>query len=323
MESRVVPAQGIDFEPLEVSFLKGTSGLRRLRSLARLPAAGLRALALMRRVRPDAVIGLGGFVSGPPCLAAALTGRRMFLLEQNAVPGATNRLLGRLARRVFSTFEAANRHFAAGRAVTMGNPIRGAVLGVSASRAPRAPGSPVRLLVVGGSQGARSLNERAAGVVRALIDRGIPVRVTHGAGAGNGDKAAAAYAQAGVEADVRDYIDPMAAAYADADLVIARAGATTISELTVVGLPALYVPFPLAADDHQTRNAEAVTQAGGGLVVRDADFNGENAALLEALTRVMSSEEELSQMSGRAASLGRPDAARQIAEAILAEIEQR
>lgn len=317
MEARVVPEAGYPFEPLTLGFLKGTSGLKRLSSLAKLPGAALRVLQLLLTYRPAAVVGLGGYVAGPPCLIGALLGRPVFLLEQNAIPGRTNRLLGRFCRKVFATFAQAAPYFPTGRAEVAGNPLRGAVLEVARRGVqPSAEGS-VRLLVVGGSQGARSLNEGIPLALRHLASTGLDLQITHVSGAGAGEKVRKAYAEAGVEANVVEYVDGMAATYAMTDLVVCRAGATTISELTAIGLPAVYLPFPAAADDHQTHNARAVVAAGGGLMVTDAALLADPAAFSKTLGALLTDKGRLAEMGAKASTLGRPEAAGEVARQIL------
>ncbi len=320
MEARVVPAAGHPFEPLTLGFLKGTSGMKRLSSLAKLPFAAVRVLQLFARYRPAAVVGLGGYVAGPPCLIGALLGRPVFLLEQNAIPGRTNRFLARFCRRVFATFAQASAYFPAGRVEVAGNPLRGAVLEIAARGRTTAPDGPLRLLVVGGSQGARSLNEGLPQVFGLLRKAGVSLSITHVSGSGAADKVRRAYEAAGAEATVVEYVDGMAATYAQTDLVVCRAGATTISELTAIGLPAVYLPFPAAADDHQTHNARAVVDAGGGLMVTDAALLADPAAFAAQLRTLVEDRAALSVMGANARTIGRPEAAREVARAILTAI---
>lgn len=317
MEARVVPAAGHPFEPLTLGFLKGTSGMKRLSSLAKLPLAALRVVQLLLRYRPAAVIGLGGYVAGPPCLLGALVGRPVFLLEQNAIPGRTNRFLGRFCRRVFATFAQAAPYFPVGRTEVSGNPLRGAVLEVAARGLHPVETGPLRLLVVGGSQGARSLNEALPRAFGHLKAAGVAVAITHVSGAGAGEKVRKAYADAGVEATVLEYVDGMAATYAQTDVVVCRAGATTISELTAIGLPAVYLPFPAAADDHQTHNARAVVDAGGGLMVTDSELLADPSGFAATLAHLLADRAALAEMGAKARTLGRPEAAQAVARAIL------
>ena len=338
VESFAVPRAGYPIEYLRVEFLKGRRGLALLGALAGMPRALWQALRLVGRVRPDAVVGLGGFVSGPVCLAAALRGVPVFLLEQNATPGLTTRLNARVARRVFATFPESREHLPAQKVEVMGNPIRRELL-VEAARAKArrleaadaepgssaagaagmANGAPdddavVRVLVVGGSQGSLTLNEHAPRVLRELARRGVALRVRHASGRGRTAEVAPRYEGAPFPVQVDEYIDDMAAAYADADLLICRAGATTISELTALGLPALYVPFPFAADDHQTANARSVVDAGGGWMCTDAELATDKPVAL--LEEVLGDRSRLEAASQAARTLGRPHAAAGIAERI-------
>jgi UDP-N-acetylglucosamine--N-acetylmuramyl-(pentapeptide) pyrophosphoryl-undecaprenol N-acetylglucosamine transferase len=316
MESQVVPAAGLAFETLDVAFLKGRRGLALAKAAARVPGAVLDARRILARHAPTAVVALGGFVCGPVGVAARALGVPLFVLEQNAHAGLTNRWLGRLARRVYTTFEDANMWFPPGRAVTLGNPVRRAMS--STERAPFAAGGPVRLLVVGGSQGARSLNEQVPRVLGEVARAGVALRVRHAAGRGAADAVRARYVEAGVVARVDEYIDDMAAAYADTDLVVCRAGATTIAELTIVGLPAVYVPFPHAADDHQTRNAQSVVAAGGGILLRDDEMS--SARPVTILSELLRHPEVLARMGAAARTLSKPVAADNIALDILTSV---
>lgn len=318
IEERAVPRAGIAIEYLDVPFLKGRRGGALLKAVAGLPAAGVQAVAAVRRHRPAAVIGLGGFVSGPVGVAAKVMGVPLFLLEQNARPGITNRELARVATAVYASFDASLGFFAKEKALALGNPVRSDVIG-AAERRTASPDGAVRVLVFGGSQGARSINENVPAILADVIRGGARLAIRHAAGAGNGDAVAGRYAGLGVEAAVTDYIDDMAGAYADTDFVVCRAGATTIAELTIIGLPALYVPFPFAADDHQTSNARAVVERGGGVMVSDAELSSDRPVRL--LGELLRHPEVLARMGHAARSMGRPDSARDIASDILRRIE--
>lgn len=317
VESWAVPRAGYPIAYLDVDFLKGRRGLALLKALIRLPMAGWDAWRLLRRVRPAAVVGLGGFVSGPVCLIAGLTGRRVYLLEQNARPGVTNRLNARFARWVFATFEASKQWFPKGRVRVEGNPIRRELLDEFASRNESADSAdgPLRILVVGGSQGSLTLNREVPARLKELAGRGASFEVRHASGKGRYEEVAPHYAGAPFRAEVVEYIDDMASAYAWADLLICRSGATTISELCALGLPALYIPFPYAADDHQRANAQAVVDAGGGWMLTDTELGlGESTDLLE---EIVSDRVALARVGNNALALGRADAGPHIARAIL------
>ncbi|MCB9520498.1 MAG: undecaprenyldiphospho-muramoylpentapeptide beta-N-acetylglucosaminyltransferase [Myxococcales bacterium] len=315
VEETAVPRAGYPIEFVDVAFLHGTRGAARLRAAARLPRAGAQALGLLRRLRPDAVVGVGGFASGPIGAVAAASGVPLFVLEQNAVVGRTNRLLSRLARCAYATFDGSVPQLHARRVETLGNPVRAALREV---RPMSEPHRPVRVLVVGGSQGARALNAAMPTVIAALAPN-VPVEVRHAAGPRDAAAVTAAYAAAGVDAVVDPFIDDMAAAYAWTDLVVTRAGATTVAELGVVGRPAVLVPFPSAADDHQTANADAVERAGAGVRVAEPSLLAIDPCV-DTLRALLSEPGRLTAMARAAAALGRPDAAARIAEDILQEL---
>lgn len=316
VESWAVPKAGYPISYLDVDFLKGRRGLARIQALAKLPVALWDAWKLLRARKPAAVIGLGGFVSGPVCLVAGLMRRPVYLLEQNARPGITNRLNGKFARRVFATFEASKNYFAPSKVVVAGNPIRRELLeAYGASRREANNEGPVRVLVVGGSQGSLTLNREIPKRLQELSARGCEFEVRHASGKGRSDEVD--YAGASFPAQVVEYIDDMAAAFAWADLLVCRAGATTISELTAVGLPALYVPFPFAADDHQSANARAVVDAGAGWTLSDAEL-GEPTAT-DLLETIVGDRARLERVAVHARALGRADAGGAIAAQIVQE----
>lgn len=324
VESWAVPAAGYPIAYLPVTFLKGRRGFALLKALFALPLALWRAFRLVGRLKPDAVVGLGGFVSGPLCLAAALRGRKVFLLEQNARPGITNRLNARVARRIFATFEASKQHLPSGKVDVAGNPIRPELIEAFEGNA---DGREVddtsararRVLVFGGSQGSLTLNETIPPALRAVHEAGVPIEVRHASGKGRIGELSAGYTDVEFPVETEEYIEDMAAAYRWADLVICRAGATTISELTAVGLPALYVPFPYAADDHQAANAAEIVEAGGGWMLRDTELREGRAA--DLLADVLREPDVLAQAASAARAKGRPGAGGKIARSILEALE--
>ncbi|MEN7342850.1 MAG: undecaprenyldiphospho-muramoylpentapeptide beta-N-acetylglucosaminyltransferase [Pseudomonadota bacterium] len=271
MESRVVPKAGFDIEPINISGLRGRGLVGWLMAPFRLSLAVWQSWSAMRRHRPRLAIGLGGFVSGPGGIAARLAGVPLVIHEQNAIAGLTNRWLSRWAQAVLQGFD---RAFAAKTgAVTVGNPVRADILAIDspALRYAERKG-PLHLLVIGGSQGALALNKHMADALALFDDSERPL-VRHQAGSATLAEAQDSYARTGVRAEVTPFIEDMAAAYAWADLVVCRAGALTIAELCSVGLPALLVPFPLAVDDHQTANAQALVDAGAALIQQQVDID--------------------------------------------------
>lgn len=279
-ESRTVPAQQIPMELVQVSGLRGKGVLKLLGAPLLILRAIRQALAVLARVRPDAVLGMGGFAAGPGGVAAWLRRIPLFVHEQNATAGFTNRQLAKLSRQALQGFDGA---LAGG--VTVGNPVRAevAALPVPAQRYSARSGV-LNLLVVGGSQGAKALNEKVPAAL-ALIPAAERPNVRHQGGR-TVAVAEAAYAQHGVAGEVTPFIQDMAAAYAWADLVVCRAGASTVAELASAGVASVLVPFPFAVDDHQTANAGALVKVGAAELIQECDLSAERlAALLRAATR--------------------------------------
>ncbi len=310
LEARVVPAAGFDMEWVSVSGLRGKSPLTWLLAPFRLIAALFQSLNVVRRRRPGAVLGMGGFVSGPGGLAAWLLRRPLVVHEQNAVAGLTNRILARLAVRVLEAFP---RSFPPGITVeTVGNPVREAILSLPPPEERFAGRSgPPRLLVFGGSQGALALN-RALPEALALVSLSPAPLVRHQAGAGTLEIARQAYADSGVDASIEAFIEDMATAYAWADLVICRAGAITVAELAAAGVAALLVPFPSAVDDHQTANAQFLAAAGAAEILQQKDIDP--ASLAQRLTALLGDRQHLLKMASSARGLARPEAGQRLTD---------
>lgn len=267
MESRLVPPKGFALETIEFSGVRGKGW----RTLLALPVRLLRALAqsrqVVRRVQPDVLVGLGGYITLPGGVMGALMGKPLVLHEQNSVAGLANRVLAVFARRVFTAFPHVLK-----KGQWVGNPLRPEFL-VQASTTERFAGrsGPLRILVVGGSLGAKALN-RIVPQALALIPQSQRPQVTHQSGEKQIDELRANYAAAGVQAELTPFIDNTAQAFADADWVICRAGASTVTEIAAVGAPALFVPFPSAVDDHQTHNARFLVDQGAGWLIPQAEL---------------------------------------------------
>ena len=313
LEARVVPAEGIAIEWLSVSGLRGKGLWSWLMAPLHLARSLSEALAVMRRHRPTVVVGLGGYVSGPGGVAAWLTRHPLLIHEQNAVAGLTNRCLARLAREVYTAFPQAFPDGVDARLI--GNPVRAeiAALPPPAARFAARSGA-IRILVVGGSQGAARLNTVLPHALARLAGS-ISVDVRHQAGERWIEAARRAYEAAGVRAEVVPFIADMAESYGWADLVVCRSGALTVSELACAGVGAILVPFPAAVDDHQTHNARYLVNEGAALLINDREltaerFAGELATLCAGRGRLIS-------MAERARLLARPRAAAELAGACM------
>ncbi|CAM5780354.1 undecaprenyldiphospho-muramoylpentapeptide beta-N-acetylglucosaminyltransferase [Ottowia pentelensis] len=282
MEQQLVPPRGFAFEPIAFGGVRGKGPL----TLALLPLRLLRAfwqsIQVLRRVRPDVLVGLGGYITFPGALMGVALNKPLVLHEQNSVAGLANKLLASIADRVFTAFPGVLAK--ARRVQWVGNPLRAEFTRVP-DPATRFAGrsGPLRLLVVGGSLGAQALNSVVPQALARLPAASRPT-VLHQSGAKQIDALRANYHAAGVEAELRPFIDDMAQAYADADLVICRAGATTVSEIAAVGAAALFVPFPHAVDDHQTSNARFLVDQDAGWLVQQADLTAER--LMEILQKM-------------------------------------
>lgn len=314
LEARVVPAAGFVLDAVKVSGLRGKAVLQRVFAPFMLVWAFLQSLLILLHRRPGAVLGMGGYVSGAGGVSAWLLRRPLLIHEQNAVAGFTNRLLARLATRVFEAFP--NTFPMRRHALHTGNPVRAAIVALPApEQRLGAHQGPLRLLVLGGSLGARALN-RLLPEALALLEPATRPQVWHQAGRSHFDEVPVAYQKCSVEARVVPFIDDMAEAYAWADLVLCRAGAMTIAELAAVGVAAILVPYPHAVDDHQTGNAHYLCDAGAGILIQQDDLN---AAGLSALLKEFSADRaRLLRMAQAARALAKPDATRQVAQHCLA-----
>jgi UDP-N-acetylglucosamine--N-acetylmuramyl-(pentapeptide) pyrophosphoryl-undecaprenol N-acetylglucosamine transferase len=270
MEQQLVPPRGFAFEPVQFGGVRGKGPLTLLLLPLRLLRAFWQSMAVLRRVRPNVVVGLGGYITFPAGLMSALLGRPLVLHEQNSVAGLANKLLAKVATRVFTAFPDVLQ-----KAQWVGNPLRAAFL-AQPDPATRFAGrsGPLKLLVVGGSLGARALNAVVPKALALIAPAERPL-VTHQAGARQIDELRANYAAAGVDGELTPFIDDTARAYAEADLIVARAGASTVTEIAAVGAAALFVPFPSAVDDHQTTNARFLVDAGGGWLVQQTELSPE------------------------------------------------
>ncbi|NNC76461.1 MAG: undecaprenyldiphospho-muramoylpentapeptide beta-N-acetylglucosaminyltransferase [Woeseiaceae bacterium] len=308
LEARVVPASGIEMEWIQVSGLRRKGIVALIVAPFQLFRALFQAVGVMMRRRPAAVLGMGGFASGPGGVAAWLTRRPLVIHEQNAAAGLTNRLLARLARVVLQAFPGSFNSVA--HVETVGNPVREDIAAVAEpSRRYAGREGPLRLLVLGGSQGALALNRTVPAALALLPPEQRPV-VRHQCGERTIDAARDAYAGSGIDVELTPFIEDMASAYEWADLVVCRAGALTIAELCAVGLPALLIPYPSAVDDHQTANARPLVDAGAALLIDERDLSAAN--LCASLKDWFCERSILQSRADKARSLARPDALKRI-----------
>jgi UDP-N-acetylglucosamine--N-acetylmuramyl-(pentapeptide) pyrophosphoryl-undecaprenol N-acetylglucosamine transferase len=306
IEARVLPETGWDVAFIEVSGLKTVGALGAVRGLFRLPKALWQARRALKQFAPDAVVGVGGYASGPVVLMARLRGIPTAICEQNSIPGLTNKMLGKVARAVFLSFEMSRRFFKPKKVVMSGNPVRKPMLEKLLAASARPPRERLQVLVCGGSLGAVAVNEIAA---KALIElaRERPLAIVHQTGDKGLDETKARYARAGIDADVRPFIKEMATAYQDADVIVSRAGATTVAELAIAGKPAILVPYPFAADNHQELNAQEMRDAGAALMHRQSDLTP--AILADELRNLLDDEARRARMGSAMKALAKPGAA--------------
>ena len=308
MEAKLVPAENFPIEWIEIGGLKRVGFRQTVATLADLPWSVWHAERILSRIRPAAVFSMGGFVAGPVLLAALIKRIPMVLMEPNAVPGFTHRHMGRFAARALVGFEETLRWFPAGRAEVTGLPIREEFFAVP----PKPRGGPITVLITGGSQGSRTLN-RAAEQSWPLWEKGS-VRLIHQTGAGMFDELAPRFKASGVEGDIAAFLADMPRAFAEADIVVSRAGMGAVSEIAAAGKPSILVPFPAASDQHQLKNAEALASAGAARLVLDQEMTG--ARLVEEVTRLANEPGLLEKMGAAARAFAKPGAARRAADAL-------
>lgn len=313
IEARVVPANNIAIEFLDVAGVRGQGIKRLLMAPLKILRAVIRVIGVIRQYQPDAVLGMGGFVTGPTGIGAWLAGCPLFIHEQNAIAGFTNKQLSRFATQVFQAFP--DTFEPSEKIQTTGNPVRSeiAALPEPAQRYAERSG-PLRILILGGSQGAVALNEKVPQALAQLQGK-LDFVVRHQAGPKNQASAQGFYQQVGVQAEVIPFIEDMAEAYAWADLVICRSGALTVCELAAAGVASLLVPFPFAVDDHQTRNGEYLSQHDAAILVQQRDMTPDSLAQL--IMNSLSDRDQLKLMAIKARGLAMQDATQKVVRACM------
>lgn len=324
IESRAVPAAGYRLELISAAGIRGKGSLGKFKGAMMMLYGYAQSRKILKEFQPDLVLGVGGYASLPMVLAARGMQIPHFIHEQNAIPGMTNKLLSRAVDRVFITLDESAKYFPEDRILLTGNPLRRQILDTvnppcsQSSLPPFDKGGTeggFRLFVFGGSQGAHAINLAMVATLPFLQRTGKKIEITHQTGVNDHAEVAAAYRSAGFDARVVPFIDNMAAEYARADLLVCRAGATTIAELTACGRPAIFIPFPHAVDDHQRRNAEALLKKEAGFMLLEQELKGDRLASL--IIELLDDPERLRQTGRRTFELARLDAAKIIVDEMM------
>ncbi len=304
IEEGLIPKLGYELRTISVSGVRGKPLARKLISLWTIPLGIAASVRINEEFRPDLVIGVGGYASGPVVLAAYLMGIKRVIQEQNAIPGSTNRLLGKLSDAIFISFEETRSYFPPGKTVLAGNPVRGDFLrGFEDTR----DGDEFNLLIFGGSQGAQWINEKMVEALDWLEEVRDTLRIIHQTGGDDLAFVSRNYQRRGFRASVKAFIDDMATCYRDAHLVICRSGATTVSELTACRRASILIPYPHAIGNHQTLNAKALVKAGAARMIPNSDLTGK--LLADTILHLYRHRDEISAMEKQAGDLAQPNAA--------------
>ncbi len=324
-ERKTLSRAGFPLETVSVAGIKGRGIWQKLKSLALIPLGIVQSGWIIKSFKPDLVLGVGSYAAGPVVLSAWMAGIPVVLHEQNILPGITNRALARFARRIYVSFDNTASRFDTAKVRLTGNPVRREILSPAAAEDREDDGRPDRvpvlsILIVGGSQGAHAINMAVVAALP-LIRQKERLRVVHQTGAADEDHVRAAYAAQGVNAVVGAFFDDMDRRYRQADLIICRAGATTVAEITAVGKAALFIPFPFAADDHQRLNAEALAAQGAAEMIEEKHLAA--ADLAQRIDRFANDRTALDRMADQARKLGRPEAARLIVDDCYKLLEKR
>ncbi len=312
LEARVVPQNGFVFEAIPSRGLKGMGAVKLVLGLALMPVSFWVAVGHLRKYKPDVVVGVGGYSSGPVVLAAWMMRIPTAIQEQNALPGFTNKVLGKFVDAAFLSFDASKRFFKEAKSHVLGNPIRKALL--ENFLRSKVKHDKFTVLVFGGSLGARGVNSRVVEALPFLESIKADLKIVHQTGTADFANVKQGYEGKGFDVEVREFIDDMSAAYLSSDLVVCRAGATTLAEITVCKKASVLIPFPFATDDHQAVNAKALVDAGAAVMFREGDLTGEKLA--SVIIELKNDTARLAKMEKVAGTLGRPEAAREIADVL-------
>ena len=321
LERSVLSSAGYPLKKIFVKGIKGKGLISKCKSLALVPVGIVQSLAILAAFRPHMVVGVGSYAAGPVVLAARLLAIRVVLHEQNILPGITNRVLAGFARRIYVSFEQSAERFDRRKVRFTGNPVRREILQLMQEVEPHeteAADRQMTLLIAGGSQGARFINDTMLAALPLLENKAL-LNIIHQTGAADEKRVKEAYRLSGLNAVVQAFFDDMDRQYRQADLVVCRAGATTVAELTVAGKAVLFVPFPFAADNHQSLNARALETAGAAEVIEQKELSAERLA--QRINHYASNRSELEKMGRRARAFGKPEAARVIVDDMIRQME--
>jgi UDP-N-acetylglucosamine--N-acetylmuramyl-(pentapeptide) pyrophosphoryl-undecaprenol N-acetylglucosamine transferase len=311
LEKRVLSELGWPSETIAVEGIKGRGRGRQLVAASKVPRAIWQSRRMLKRFAADAVLGVGGYSAGPVVFAARCSGIATALHEQNQLPGVTNRILGRMVDRIYLSFAESRDCFAGAAVKITGNPVRDEIIALAERGKSRGEATEpcFHLLAIGGSQGAHAINMALIEALP-LLTQEQELRITHQTGDQDLERVKQAYDQMQISAVVQPFFTDMADRYRRADLIVCRAGATTVAEITVIGKAALFIPFPYAADDHQTRNALALVDAGAAEMIAESELSSE--ALAGVINKLANERPQLARMEENARALGRPNAAQEI-----------
>ncbi|MBW2093897.1 MAG: undecaprenyldiphospho-muramoylpentapeptide beta-N-acetylglucosaminyltransferase [Deltaproteobacteria bacterium] len=313
MEMNILDRYGYEKQSIDVEGLKGRGLLRGAGVMVRLPKGLYQSARVIKRVSPEVILGVGGYTAGPVCLAGRLLGVPTAIHEQNSYPGLTNRVLARVVNKVLISYNESREYFGAASIVLTGNPVREELFVARENEAKVS--SRFTILVLGGSQGAQAINTAFVDALLHLRKQGLSPGVIHQTGNLDYERVEQQYRERGLEGEVMPFIEDMAGAYARADLVVSRAGATTLAEIAALGKASILIPYPYAANQHQDTNARVLEQAGGAIVMKERDMRGEDLA--HELGELMGHPERVADMERAALARGRRDAARQIVDQLL------
>lgn len=309
LETRIIPLTMWELITMDVPTFKGMGMLRKIKTIFSMPSAFLQAFKILRRTRPSIVIGVGGYAAGPLTLAAALIGIPTVAMEQNAIPGITNRILGHFVKKIFVMFAESAKYFPKRKVVAAGNPVRRKIREAAVHKQVKRNG--FTLLVFGGSQGAKTINEKMTDALKYLEDVKDDLTIIHQIGrAEDTERFQAIYRAKGFRAEIYHFIEDMGKMYSLADLVICRAGATSVAELSVAGKPAIFIPYPYAADNHQEANAKVLVEHGGAIMIRDNELTGK--ILAGEIKKLLENPLKLVSMAEGMRRFGKPGAAAEI-----------